>query len=905
MSRPGGGRAIGPAMRLGRDNHPLRDGGLQFPGPRSAPDPSPPTRMSLPPLDTGRSGSRTVFAVLLAALPLMAQAPFGDPRPRLPGGLGEGLLGAAIDVDRDRDVDLIRVEDGRVRVLLQAADGTFAESDRQPVLDLGAFGAPRALVPLDVDGDGAPELVVGTAVGPDLLLRNDGTGVFAPTTPFPATTMASTAQIAVADFDRDGVPDVLGTSTVGPARLYFGMPGGGGFVDTSALLPAATQVPREAVAVLDVEGDGDVDVVLGATRTAPGLLLLNDGRGSFLQGATRLPGSLAPVSQLLVGRLGGGPDPDLLAVSPASNLVEVLVNNGAGSFVAQSTGPLTPSPALDVHLADLDQDRFDDLLLLAASGAVLFAPNTGTGQFGPSQSLLDADDRSALVVTDLEPDGDPDLWALGFTGEDRLLLGRPTSLRFVDSEDRSFPLGSLGQRTRCVAVDVTGEGDPDLVHLQRDGSMALAVNDGGGRFREGANGLPRVPGTAFVDLAVGRIVNVAAPRPARDLFALGVPDPLNSHGLRVLRWSNRSYVDATANVLPPLAGLVPTSLRVTHLDPLAADRAPSDVLVGAADGSVTWLRSNGSAFTVVPGAVQTAARGAALGVVVGDWNGDGFDDLAVLHSGSAPELHLSSLASGTMAFRPLPQAAVGVPPASDGVSVDLDGDGLDDLVLVTPSSASGLTFLQSRGAQTMVDVTPVWLAQVGAIFGPRSVTMVDLGRTGRSLAVGCEAGEVRCLVLGNARAFDLGSTPLHGTAAVETLDAADLDLDGDDDLVCGREQRRPAVLLGRSLHLGQLGMGQGGRPLGLDVVGPPGTSGFLLMSPFTTRQLLPGVGLVRLLSPATIAGVLMPASGRARLDIPVPTALGTLELPLQMAFLDFAANSVQLGNLVVGEITDA
>lgn len=83
-----------------------------------------------------------------------------------------------VDIDNDGWIDLAAIvqtrSGARVRVLRNRGDGSFEDVSRALGLDRVALHEPRGLIAADVDGDGAPDLIVTQANAPPLLLRNMG-----------------------------------------------------------------------------------------------------------------------------------------------------------------------------------------------------------------------------------------------------------------------------------------------------------------------------------------------------------------------------------------------------------------------------------------------------------------------------------------------------------------------------------------------------------------------------------------------------------------------------------------------------------------------------------------------------------------------------------------------------------
>jgi tetratricopeptide (TPR) repeat protein len=83
-----------------------------------------------------------------------------------------------IDIDNDGWIDLaviVETKEGpELRVLRNRGDGTFEDVSHALGLDSVKLQAPRGLIAADVDGDGAPDLIVTQEGAPPVLLRNVG-----------------------------------------------------------------------------------------------------------------------------------------------------------------------------------------------------------------------------------------------------------------------------------------------------------------------------------------------------------------------------------------------------------------------------------------------------------------------------------------------------------------------------------------------------------------------------------------------------------------------------------------------------------------------------------------------------------------------------------------------------------
>jgi tetratricopeptide (TPR) repeat protein len=83
-----------------------------------------------------------------------------------------------VDIDNDGWIDLAAIVETsagpRLKVLRNRGDGSFEDVSHSLGLDAVSLKSPRGLIAADVDGDGAPDLIVTQLNAPPVLLRNEG-----------------------------------------------------------------------------------------------------------------------------------------------------------------------------------------------------------------------------------------------------------------------------------------------------------------------------------------------------------------------------------------------------------------------------------------------------------------------------------------------------------------------------------------------------------------------------------------------------------------------------------------------------------------------------------------------------------------------------------------------------------
>jgi hypothetical protein len=269
------------------------------------------------------------------------------------------------DLNGDGVLDLIALRSGEkppgfgFEVFFGQPDGGLSEPTSYG-------GSEYALAVGDVNGDGAPDVVV--AYGPDVLVfANDGAGNLAIQTTI--TTSASwIADIGIGDVNGDGYADlVLTENGDGPppfVELFLG--GDAGAFAAPVLVPGIGGTPWEGLLVADVNQDGLADIVANISDGGQLAVLLSNGDGGF---STNLYPTPSWGGVTLVSQGTGAPD---LVLGTTMGTTQILKNLGDGTF---STGPSYEVPGTLYVAGDFNGDCITDIAISLEADC-----DIGTGQ---------------------------------------------------------------------------------------------------------------------------------------------------------------------------------------------------------------------------------------------------------------------------------------------------------------------------------------------------------------------------------------------------------------------------------------------------------------------------------------------------------------------------------------------
>jgi len=179
---------------------------------------------------------------------------------RVDTAMGRALAIAPTDFDNRRDVDLLIAGGTRGALLYRnMRDGTFRDASADVALPQREGVTTLAVA--DVNKDGYPDMFFGSR-GTGVLALSDGKGRFQPSA-VPGEANATIAAQFI-DYDNDGLLDLFTLSERG-ARIFRNIGDGWAELSAAARLSAltpSTNATFQSMAVGDLDGDGDDDVVI-------------------------------------------------------------------------------------------------------------------------------------------------------------------------------------------------------------------------------------------------------------------------------------------------------------------------------------------------------------------------------------------------------------------------------------------------------------------------------------------------------------------------------------------------------------------------------------------------------------------------------------------------------------------
>ena len=482
-----------------------------------------------------------------------------------------------IDVDLDNDMDILvrKYQESTNRywphiyLNAHAQSGSAVFTDATPV-NMPAWRGEDSLYMAvgDLNQDNLADVLVINKDHQDWLMLNHGwaenkpmieasrvpIGAFANNTMFGVPEDVADAYVAdVGDIDGDGDIDVVigyVDKTLTPA-VWINDSEGNFFEESGSRMPADLNCDTRGLELVDVNGDGDLDVLMACQ--AGKRQLVNDGTGFFTHiSSGNIPSwTSGDYSGLATGDIDGDGDLDWFLTSNGYTAWVTFLNGGDvygqdGAFFVLRNDMMDTAKTSTcgncisekgLAVGDFNADGALDLYVGTPGQQNQLWHNNHDNKAGFFHNVtfthLPAvnDNTNVVLSTDVDFDGDVDFFVVN-NGNNRLHIGE-LDFKYADATASNLPLGIGKNSTWGAVVDLDMDGFPDFVTSSWGQQNQLILNKGGATFEDFTTSMPK-------DIDPSRCVRLA------DFDGDGVDDLFFAN-----RQVNRIYLNKTP---PPPAG---------------------------------------------------------------------------------------------------------------------------------------------------------------------------------------------------------------------------------------------------------------------------------------------------------------------------------------------------------------
>ncbi|HWW23183.1 MAG TPA: FG-GAP-like repeat-containing protein [Edaphobacter sp.] len=625
--------------------------------------------------------------------------------------------------------------------------------------------------------------------------------------PYRIPTPSDPASVIVADFNGDGLPDIIyGDNAFPPASLHIllAQPGGGYAPATTLALPSNVYSRCRA---FDANRDGKQDLVCPYANTFSGSLVtfLGNGDGTFATPTfTPLPTSLGNYFDPYIyapSDLNSDGVPDLMVLDANDQQTYILLGDGHGSFALAST----IDTSLSAIAIDVNGDGKPDLLFNEGPYVML---GNGDGTFAPFKSYSQTFDYdNVCTYADMDGDGHVDAvcgYVETITGDidgathliilhgnaDGSFNPTPISDQVFGNHDTQYD-GEGSFLFPLLVSDLNHDGIPDIIAQAGDGFTVLL----------GQPNLNFTDPKHYVAASTGLVATAS-------LGAFNyqqIVDINNDGQLDIIAAANNGlYIsygkpDGTFDTAP--AYEVAQVLGHATFADFNGDGVPDIAATGDTTIEISLGNGDGTFAPYKPLANANINFSTPLSswnayILHGDFDGDGHQDLLAIGSPSIYQYNsyiYFGHGDGTFGpLTPVPNSSTVFPQAYYGKVVDLNGDGRDDILSsdINGTSVGNYSYIYvglSNGDGTFRPITtrmPTEPWQNGYTAANSSLALADFNHDGKLDAAFGALANAYVLNGHGDGSFDSTGTVLPipsiaGTTSMGTAAVATGDFDGD------------------------------------------------------------------------------------------------------------------------------
>jgi hypothetical protein len=406
------------------------------------------------------------------------------------------------DVNADGNVDLITLNPSSQSVSILLGDGA-GNLDLTHRYLVGSF--PEQVAIDDVDGDGALDLMISNFSADHLSIlygRGDGSFLGAP-----IYGLLTAFDAGLGHFDDDSHLDVALARLNRDAAIFPGS--GDGAFGSPVFLP---DQDGDHVVSGNFDADRYDDLAFSLPSTFGTDLEIRLGKGNLdfePRSPIELPENGSSAEFMLPTYVDSDQHLDLVVINLGATGVSVLLGDGNGGFDIEALLPTGPYPQT-LAVGQIDGNATLDLAVVSQgtlgslNGDVRIFLGNGSGGFVALPPILTGTTPNAVAIADLDLDGFQDLVvnleSPQFTWRIQVLYGRGDGT--FESPVDTFPPASADILAGLVAVDLTGNGIPELISSTGGGEISILVANQGRTFFDPIeidSGQAGAPATADID----------------------------------------------------------------------------------------------------------------------------------------------------------------------------------------------------------------------------------------------------------------------------------------------------------------------------------------------------------------------------------------------------------------------
>lgn len=674
--------------------------------------------------------------------------------------------------------------------LLLCSSVAFGQTPDPNISEIPDVVDPEGIDTGDFDGDGDEDVAVISAAKISILENTiDTDGGFGP--PQVLTNgLNQGVGIAVADFNQDGIPDLVATEQFGSPQFRLG-DGTGGF-GSAQLLSSGSFSRLTFPVITDLNDDGFPDVLFHASTGSDAQILWFENQFDTSTGFAS-PQAISPTfppsgttlnSELVVGDIDNDGLDDLVYCAGPQLISQVNQFPSQGQLGAQQVisdlGSGSFGSFESVEIADLSGDGLLDVIAASLGSPIetRYFENNGAnpGTFVTPITVA-SQEAGQVIATDVNGDGNEDIvliYSAPFGSETAVWVENNLAAT-SDFGPTTVISDQVLRAAKGAVADLNGDSREDLLLTDRGFRFDVKYFEqaGVGSAYAAAESIVNVPPVGFATEIKMADVDYDGDL---DTFVINIRD-------EIVWFENR--LNTQGNHGP--AQILTDGARGTRdiaLRDVVGDARPD--VIGAGSDTSPFVIENTSATSATAFGTPVSlpsGTGSYQDVVVGDLNGDGVNDIVAT---SADRLLYLNDASNVGSFQTPQDIASTSLLRGNTLLEDVDGDSdldvvsFDDLgsgsreIRVRINASSGGT-LQLAPSVTLSSNSDV-----------REVTAVaDVNQDGRQDIIAKGNADI-FLIPGDASAtngFGTLSSIFSKTGAFPALGVSDVNLDGTPDFV--------------------------------------------------------------------------------------------------------------------------